>query len=172
MIQNSFIQLIKERRSIRKYTAAPITKEEMDTLLDCAMFAPSAKNLQPLHFIVLEKREDLQAVQAYHPHSSMLTYAQAAILVCGDTQRNDSVEYLSLDAAAATMNILLSASSMKIGSCWLGIYPRKERMQGVASYFKLPDTVIPLTLISLGHTEEQKPLPERFDPRKIHYHAW
>ena len=76
------------------------------------------------------------------------------------------------DCGAATQNILLAATSLGIGSVWLGVYPNEERMAGLAKLLDLPDYVKPLNIIALGYPNEKKEDVDRFDPAKIHTEKW
>ena len=82
--ENPVIQAIIERRSIRKYSGRPVEKSEINLLLKSAMYAPSARNQQPWHFIVIDDRSLLDRIMEVHPYASMLSGASAGILVCGD----------------------------------------------------------------------------------------
>ena len=66
------ISTIFARRSIRKYTAEPVNEEDLKTMLEAAMAAPSASNLTPWHFIVVTEREKLDSLAKVHPYGKML----------------------------------------------------------------------------------------------------
>ncbi len=166
------LEFLTSRRSIRKYTDEQVTDEELIKLLTAAMYAPSAKNFQPWHFICIRDRKVLDQIMAVHQYASMLKYASVAILICGDKTLTDNPGYLYLDGANATMNILTCAHGMKLGACWLGIYPNEGRMDGVREIFKLPENIVPISMVSLGHTDQVKDKPERFHPDRIHYDKW
>lgn len=171
-MENQLIEFLQNRRSIRRYTTESVSDEMIESLLKTAMYAPSAHGKHPLHFIVIKEEINKAAIMKVHPHATMLQYAPLAILICGDSQLNSEVRYLSLDAAAATMNILLAASAFGLGACWLGVYPREERMQGIAEHFNLPEHIIPLTAVALGHTDQVKSKPERYKEERVHVEGW
>jgi len=123
------IEGIFTRRSIRKYTNQTITDEQIELLIKAGMYAPSASNQQPWHFIVINKREILNKIRDVHPYAKMLSEAQLAILVCGDHDLELSKGYWVVDCSAATQNILLAAHGMGLGAVWLGVHPREERKQ-------------------------------------------
>ncbi|MFO8053662.1 MAG: nitroreductase family protein [Bacteroidales bacterium] len=168
----SFHQHIITRRSIRKFTSRPVGREQLEGMLEAAMYAPSARNYQPWHFVVVQKRASLDRLSEIHPYASMLKTATAAILVCGDRNLEPNDNYNAQNCAAATQNLLLSAHETGIGSCWLGVYPRQERMKNISEYLKLPENIIPISLIALGYPAEQKETPVRFQPERIHYEQW
>lgn len=166
------IEGILSRRSIRKYTNQKISKEQIELLLKAGMYAPSARNQQPWHFIVVTDRDLLDKIKNSHPYAGMLNDAQAAILVCGDQELELSKGYWVVDCSAATQNILLAAHGIGLGAVWLGIHPREERKDAIHNLFNLPAKIQVLSLISVGYPDEIKEMPERFKPERIHYNEW
>ena len=168
----NLLDIIKTRRSIRKFTEKEISDQQIDEILTAAMYAPSAANQQPWHFIVVRNKETFQKIQTFHPFSQMLSQANVAILVCGDSALETKQGYWPIDCGAATQNILLSAHGLGLGAVWLGIYPVHERQQGITDLFSLPENVHPFSLIAMGYPAEEKKLPERFKPERIHFEKW
>jgi nitroreductase len=161
------------RRSIRKYTAGPITEGVLRELLEAAMSAPSAGNQQPWHFIIINDRKILDEIPSFHPHSHMLREAPAAILVCGDLRLEKHAGYWVQDCAAATENLLLAVHAKGMGAVWLGIFPREERVTGLRTLLSIPDHVIPFSLIPVGYPAESKsPRPDRYNVNRVHHNQW
>ena len=121
---------------------------------------------------VTTDREQLLRVTEVHPHASMLAHAPAAILVCGDTEKQLAPEYWVQDCSAATQNILLAAHGIGLGAVWLGVHPRAERIAAVREIFALPDHVQPLGIVSIGHPAEDKPRDSRYDDARVHRDRW
>ena len=169
---NPVIKAIIERRSIRKYSGKPVEKSEINLLLKSAMYAPSARNQQPWHFMVIDDRSLLDRIKEVHPYASMLSGASAAIMVCGDEELELSKGYWSVDCAAATQNLLLAAHALGLGAVWLGVYPRQERQNDIREIFDLPVQVHPFSLVSLGYPGEEKGVPERFKEERIRWNKW
>ena len=163
---------ILKRRSIRKYTDKPIPESTVKDLLNAGMHAPSSRNLQPWHYVVINERHVLDELAVLHPYAKMLKQATLAILVCGDRQLQEIDGYIIQDCAAATQNILLSAHAQGLGAVWLGIYPREERMQDVTKFLDIPDHILPVSLISIGYPDEQKDAPDRYNTDRIHYNKF
>ena len=163
---------ILTRRSIRKYSDKQISEDIVKELLNAGMHAPSARNLQPWHFVVVDQRADLDALADIHPYARMLSQATLAILVCGDQNIQDMDGYIVQDCAAVTQNIMLAAHANGIGSVWLGMYPREERMKGVGQFLDLPDHILPVSLISLGYPDEKKDAPDRYKTDRVHYNRF
>lgn len=160
------------RRSIRKYTGKKLLKKDLMDILKAGMYAPSARNKQPWHFIVIDKPEVLEQIQDVHPYASMLPEAGQAIVVCGDTKLQNGPGYWVVDCSAATQNILLAAHSKGLGAVWLGVHPRKERSQAIESLLELPEHIKVLSIIALGYPAEKKDLPERFNEERIYFNTW
>ena len=166
------IEAILDRRSIRRFKPGEISEEAVHRLLQAAMYAPSAGNQRPWHFVVLRDRKLLNAVPEFHPYASMLGEAALAVLVCADLSLETHPGYWMVDCAAATQNLLLAVQASSLGAVWLGIYPRPERMQGMARLLTLPEQVKPFALVAIGHPAEHPPRPERFLPERVHRDRW
>ena len=166
------LNAIFTRRSIRKFLDRTIPGELIQEVIKAGMYAPSARNTQPWHFIVINERKLLNKIPAIHPFADMCYQASHAILVCGDSQIEKLEGYVAINCAAATQNILLAAHDKGLGAVWLGVYPRKERMEPVAKMFELPENIIPVSLIALGYPAEIKDSPERFKEERIHCNKW
>ena len=166
------MEAILKRRSIRQFANQPIAQDDLNTLLRAAMMAPTARNCQEWEFVVVRNKETFKKMMHVHPYAKMLEQADCAIIVCGNTQREHAPGYWMADCGAATQNILLAATSLGIGSVWLGVYPNEERMKGLAELLGLPDYVKPLNIIALGYPAEKKEEVDRFDPAKIHTEKW
>jgi nitroreductase len=163
---------IISRRSIRKYTGKRVTDAQVELLLKAGMYAPSAVNKQPWHFIVFRDRKVIEEIIKIHPNGRMLEDSDVAILVCWDENLQHDVGYGPVDCSAATQNILLAAHGTGLGAVWVGIYPREKRIKGVHSLFNLPGHIIPFSIISVGYPAEKKGLPDRFRKDRIHYEKW
>ena len=166
------IDAILTRRSIRRFTNQKISDENIETILKAGMYAPSANNQQSWHFVVVDNREILDNIPNIHPYAKMMKEATLAILVCTDLNLEKSPGYWVVDCSAATQNILLAAHGLGLGSVWLGVYPREERIKSVIEFFNLPENIKPLSLISIGYPAEEKSTPERFHKERIHWNKW
>jgi len=164
------IETILARRSIRKYTAKRVSKKGIKTLMEAAMAAPSASNLKPWHFIVVTDRLILDELARLHLHGKMLAEAPLCIAVCGDTAI--SASFWVQDCSAATQNLLLAATALGLGAVWLGVYPREDRVNNIREVLRLPKTIVPLNLISVGHPAETKEPRTQYDEQRVHQQRW
>ena len=170
--ENPVIGALLKRRSIRRYNSKPVDKSDIRLMLKAGMYAPSARNEQPWHFMVIDDRGLLDKIREVHPYASMLSGAALAILVCGDEHLELSKGYWPVDCSAATQNILLAAHELGLGAVWLGVYPRQERQSAINKIFELPSHVRPFSLISIGHPAEEKYVPDRFKENRIRWNEW
>lgn len=171
---NPSLDFIFARRSVRRFLDRAIPPETLNDLLEAAMAAPSARATDPWHFLVVSERQTLDAIAGALPHGKMLLQAPAAMIVCGDQRRAlDGLEsYMLQDVSAAVENILLAATALGLGSCWLGIHPRRERVHGLKSLFSLPDHIVPVAGIALGWPEAQPEARTRFRAECVHRERW
>ncbi|MCU0461884.1 MAG: nitroreductase family protein [Bacteroidales bacterium] len=161
------------RRSIRRYTGKKIDEEKIEAILKAGMYAPSARNRRPWHFIVIDDRKVMSRIMEMHPYASMLSEASHAIVVCGDQKLENGPGYYKLDCSAASQNILLAAHSLGLGAVWLGVEPRQERIEGISKLMGLPPHIIPLSIISLGiPVKIPVEIPDRYEPEKIRRNRW
>ena len=163
---------IFKRRSVRKYTGEKVSEEMVKQLLEAAMAAPSAGNQQPWEFVVVRDKAVLQKMTEVSPYTKMLKEADLAIVVCGDESKEKHKGYWVQDCSAAIENILIMAADLGLGAVWCGIYPVEDRVIGVKNICGLPQSVIPLGIISVGYPAEQKEPANRYDETKIHYDRW
>ena len=165
----TMIDTILARRSVRRYSAEPVAAEDVRLLLEAAMAAPSANNSRPWHFCVVTGRGALDALADGHPYGKMLFQAPLCVAVCGDPARSG---HWVQDCAAATENLLLAATALGLGAVWLGVYPRQERVAAVRRVLDIPEAVVPLSLISIGHPAEHPAPRTQYDEARVHRERW
>ena len=165
------LEAIEKRRSIRKFQDAPVTDDQLHQLLEAAMLAPSAKNGQPWQFVVVRSTDTLRRLRESQPYASSLDTAPVCICVCGrvDPQLPD---YYQQDCAAATENMLLQAQSLGLGTCWMGVAPRPERMAAVSQILGIPEGIAPFCLVAVGVPAEQRSTPQRYDWARVHWERY
>lgn len=166
------LEAICTRRSIRRFQEKPVPDPVIEQLLAAAMSAPSARNSQPWHFVVLDDRDLLDQASRINPHAWMAAHAPLAILVCADPGLEKSPGYWMLDCAAAVENLLLAAHSLGLGAVWTGIYPRAQRIDGFRQLLSLPEPVTAHSLIVLGYPAEQVAPENRYQAQRVHRNRW
>ncbi len=144
------------RRSIRKYTAEPVSQSDIKMLLKAGMAAPSAFGRAPWHFVVIKNRALLDQIPTVHPYTQMCKQAPIAICVCYDKRVEASKDWFMEDLSAAAQNILLEATTLGLGAVWCGVYAHQERVEAITRILSLPDHLLPFALIPVGHPDEKK----------------
>jgi len=164
---NEVMQSIANRRSIRKYLDIPVEKEKIFAMLNAARWAPSADNLQPWRFIVLQENKALMGkVAALSVYESWLKTASCFILVYLDTNTitkklfNCDLKHKQA-IGAALQNMMLVGYEMGLGTCWIGeILKREVELNALV---EAPHNLELMAMISIGYSDL---LNKRSMPRK------
>ena len=166
------MEAIISRRSIRRYAGKKIPAELVEQLLHAAMSAPSAGNMQPWQFVIVDDRKILDKIPTVHPYADILKQAPLAVLVCGDLELDGFGGYWVQDCSAATENLLIAAHARGLGAVWLGVYPRDERVKALRDFLGIPEHITPFAVIPIGYPDEKLSRENRFDPSKVHQNHW
>lgn len=166
------MNIIFRRRTIRKFTDQLVEKEKLRLLLEAAVMAPSAGNQQSWQFVLVTSRLILDELSEATPNAKPLLQAQAAIVVVGDLRKETREGFWVQDCSNASMNILLEATELGLGSVWIGVYPREDRVANVSDILDLPEYTVPLSMIGIGYPDEVKEKPFRFKEDLVHYDRW
>lgn len=170
--KNKAYDCIMSRSSVRAYSDKAVTDSRIDSLLRAAMAAPTAKNQQPWHIVVITDRAILDSIAANLPNIKMAAQSQLAIAICGNLDKaieGEGKDYWIQDCSAATENLLLAAHSMGLGAVWCGIYPITPRVEFISSLLQLPANLIPLNIIPIGYPAAPQSPKEKFDSTAITY---
>ncbi|MDF2538706.1 MAG: nitroreductase [Herbinix sp.] len=166
------LEAIYTRRSVRRFTGEPVSDQDLEAVLKAGFHAPSAHNLQPWDFIVIKNKEKFEQIAKAHTYAKMLPKAEICILLCGDTNKQQMTGFLIEDCSAAMENMLLAAHGIGLGAVWCGLYPVTELTDAMRQICFIPDHIIPVGMMVLGHKGEEKKAAERYDTTKLHYEEW
>ncbi|MBN2285693.1 MAG: nitroreductase family protein [Tissierellales bacterium] len=189
---NQVIKTLKERVSLRRYDDREISKEDLDTILDCAMKAPTAGNMMLYSIIVVKNPETKMALSKSCDDQPFIAKAPVLLVFVADQQKwfnyfiqSNVSEYTQKngpkfeapqesdlllaceDAMISAQNAVIAAESLGIGSCYIGdILEHYEYHQELLG---LPDWAFPITMLTLGYYEEghNKVFRQRFDKKYI-----
>jgi nitroreductase len=155
---------IRNRRSIRSYKKQELSQEAIGQLINSACLAPSAGNVQSWAFVVAQKQETKRMLSSAAYEQRSLQQASIVIVVCADEKRADEsyglrgrTLYCIQDTAAAIENILLTASAMGLGTCWIGAFKEEE----IRRVINCPPEMRPIALIPVGYPNESPPARPR-----------
>lgn len=167
------LDIMKNRRSIRKYTGEKIPADKLELILQAGLLAPSSKNIRPVEFVVVENGDTLKKLSRCKQFgSAMLADAACAVVVIGDAKKADAwVE----DCSLAMGYMLLMAESLGVGACWVQERLRKNLLgkdagESVKKILEIPAEYEVEAILSLG-MPEKKEEPQRWNETerdKIH----
>ena len=150
-------EAIMNRRSIRTFKKLELPPKIINQLIDAARWAPSAGNMQPWTFIVAAKAETKQMLSTAAYEQKSLTEASIVIVVCANLKHatetygpRGQTLYCYQDTAAAIENILLTACSLGLGTCWIGAFNEEQ----IKKVINCPPEMRPVALIPVGYPNE------------------
>ncbi len=145
----NLLKFLKSRRSVRTFQNKSIPKPELEKIVDAARFAPTARNVQPWEFVVVLDKNKLVELSSLGQNVKLMAGAAAGIVVfCAHTH------YFLEDGSAAICNILLAATALGIGSCWIA-GDKKPYSQQVNILLGAPANMKLIGLIALGYPQEE-----------------
>lgn len=154
-----FIELARKRYSCKSFTDKTVEKEKIEKILEAGMLAPTAKNNQPQKIYILKSKEALEKINALCP---CIYGAQIVFLIGYDKNlewNNPSEEGVHSgveDASIVATHMMLEATDLGIGSCWVNMFPNTK----VKEEFNLPECFVPVLLMPVGYpTDKGIPLP-------------
>jgi len=171
------IELLRKRRSVRKFTADAVPAADVEIILEAALRSPSSRGINPWEFIVVDDPALLGKLAGAKQHGSeFLKGAPLAVVVCADSTMSDVwVE----DCSIAAIIIQLTALSRGLGSCWAQIRKRSNSKERTAeAYIRellgLPDHIVVEAVIGIGHPAENKrPVAaSALQRKKIRHNRW
>ncbi|GCC10637.1 NADH dehydrogenase [archaeon] len=169
------IDAILKRRSIRKYEDKEMLEEDIKEILEAAMYAPSAWGTRPWHFIVVKKSELKQKLSEATPYASHAAKAPVLIVLVADM--NLAKKWVE-DMSIAADHIMLQATDLGYGSCFIQIRGSNEKVQDAQEYIrellKIPSDFNVECIVTLGKTAEEKDAHTRkeIDKMRIHLNGW
>lgn len=170
------IDCIRDRRSVREYRQDPIPEKVLEEILESAVQAPSAGNVQDWEFVVVKNPDIKKRIVEAALGQDFIYNASVVLVVCSDVDRISNAYgtrganlYSVQDTSAAIQNILLAAWDKEIGSCWIGAF--NEKM--IKDILVLPSNVRPMAIITLGYPVKVTEKSERRDLKDVlHMEYW
>lgn len=149
------IDVIKSRRSIRRFKDQPIPEDVLTEILECARLAPTAINIQPWLIGCITDKVQLERLAKMADHGHFINGSAACFAVFCEKDK----KYYLEDGCAATMNIILAATAGGIGTCWIA-GDKKEYVEAVRTLLEVPDKYTLVSLIAAGYPDES-PQPKK-----------
>lgn len=161
-MSNELLNFLMSRRSIRRFKSDPIPDEVLLKILDVARYAPSARNSQPWTFIVVKDVEIKRRLASIHPWAKPLENAPVGVVVACNNEL--SPESYQVDCANATMQLMLAAHAVGLGSVWLQTLRNIKEVQEIVG---LPKNYIPVAMLALGIPDEAPTAKKRKELKEI-----
>ena len=160
----NFINVAKQRHSVRSYKNQKVEPEKLEQILEAAHVAPSAANLQPVRLIVVQSEEGLAKISK----AAGIYQAPLAIIVCADHDKAwvrpfDKKQTGDIDASILTDHMMLQATELGLGTVWV-CYFRPEILR---EEFHLPDHLEPVNILAVGYSNDEPTDKNRFDTQRI-----
>jgi len=178
-----FIDVVKSRTSVRVYSDVPVEDEKITYVLDCARRAPSWANKQCWRFIVVKNKDTINNVAKNSMVNQWLKTAPVLIIACADSTESGSrnkLEYYIVDVSIALENLVLAATDVGLGTCWIGGFDEEK----IKEQLEIPKRIRIVALTPLGYPADKKTLISstfrfvtRGDKRKsleeiVHHERW
>ena len=164
-------EALLKRRSIRKFTEEPVSKEDIDELMHAGMSGPSAMNTKPWEFYVVQDKEIMDQIMQVKKFANY--GANTAIVVAGNMHHTIMLpglrEFWVQDCSAATENILLRVTDLGLGAVWCGIYPNKKHSDALREILGAKKHIVPLSLILVGHPAVEAEARDQYEEKHIHF---
>jgi len=141
-------EAVQERRSIRVYQDRPVPRGTLEKILEAARLAPSARNVEPWHFVVVTDSEKRKALSRGR-FAKFLVQSPVVIVACGN--KRASPDWYAIDVALAVENMVLTATSEGLGTCLVGSFSKKD----VKAVVKVPDNFEVVLLLAVGYPHER-----------------
>lgn len=160
------MDIINNRRSVRTFLDKKVEPEKVQLLLRAAMQAPTARNVQPWRFLVIQNNEMIQKLGQMSQH---IAKCKLVIILMIDKVSFPDASLYAMDMGAATQNILLKSVDLGLGAVWIGLDGRNERIQGYNEILNLPRNYQLFSLLAIGYPEDENAnyFIDRFDEDKV-----
>lgn len=162
------MQEIYVRRSIRKYLDKEISDEDIKKILKAGMNAPTARNLKPYEFVVVRNKETLSKLSEMKKNAYFAKDSNVTIVLLA----KELSDYWQQDLGAVSENMLLEATRLGIGSCWVGITPNQDYENYARGVLGIPQEVRVFSLMTLGYPGEVKQPNDNYYEEKVHYEKY
>lgn len=147
------LELLKGRRSIRKYKSTPVEPEKLEKCLEAARWAPSASNKQPWEFLIVTDEATRKKLADFHPYGKFV--AESPLVFIPLTNSTIHAKYHQSDTALATLQFMIEAHALDLGTCWAGVIGTDFEPK-IKVLLKIPEHLQVLALVAVGYADETR----------------
>ncbi len=179
-LMKTFLDLVRSRRSVRKYTGESVSQEEVARILEAGRLAPSGNNAQPWRFIVVRDEGTKRRLSEVAGRQGFIVEAPVTIAVIADPkakmktavdmERSDAPQVPTMavikavrDAAIAADHMVMAAADMGLGTCWVAKYEQEE----IKPVLDVPAECFVVTLITVGYAMHRPEPTPRFELHEV-----
>ena len=167
-----FLELVKNRYSVRSYKPDPIEDDKLRKVLEAARLAPTAANRQPFQLIIVHTVNREEELSRIYPRP-WFVQAPLIICICGISEvagrRRDGRSYCDVDVAIAMDYLILTSADLGLGTCWIGAFDSVAAREILG----LPDEVEPIVFTPLGYPDDQpKEKKRKSIDELVRYEHW
>lgn len=146
------VESFRKRRSVRSYAETPVPDEVLVDIMEAARLAPSAGSVQPWHFVIVRDEEKRRRIAGGCRYGEFLSESPVVVVACGD--KKASPRWYAVNTSIALEHIVLAATSLGLGTCWIGMFDEEE----LRNMVNLPDKFEIIALMALGYEREKMDL--------------
>ncbi len=159
---------IYKRRSCRNYNDKQVKTEDINSIIKAGMNAPSSFNSEPWHFIVVKNKDILTKLSEIKKYALFLKDCDTMIILVSKL----GSPFYEQDMAACMQNMMLEATNLELGTCWIGLDKYKGETLLINEMFNIEEGYESFSLLSVGHSDIVKKENNKFDLDKIKYEIW
>ncbi|AFV02263.1 MULTISPECIES: nitroreductase family protein [Dehalobacter] len=157
-----FLNLVTNRRSVRKYTSEKVEAEKLQKILEAGRVAPSAHNSRPIKLIVVQSSSGLEKVKK----AANIYSAPLVVIACGDHKeaavKEDGKSMIDIDTSIVTDHMMLQATDLGLGTCWICAFDAAV----LRTEFQMPENLEPINILAVGYAADEPITPENHDKRR------
>ena len=166
---NDALELLKTRRSIRKYRDQPVEDEKIQKCLEAARWAPSASNRQPWEFLIVKDEKIRRELSQIHPYAKFV--AESPVVFIPLTNPEVHAKYHMSDAALAALQYMIEAHSLGLGTCWAGVIGVSFE-KDIKEMLDIPNHLNVLGLVATGYPDEEPKRTRKELETLVHYEKY
>ncbi|MHA2225491.1 MAG: nitroreductase family protein [Candidatus Hodarchaeales archaeon] len=163
------LNLLKNRRSIRKYKNKAVEPEKLEKCLEAARWAPSASNKQPWEFLIVMDSNIRKTLSSYHPYGKFVS--ESPVVFIPLTNPKIHPKYHQSDTALATLQFMIEAHALGLGTCWAGVIGTNFEPK-IKKLLNIPEHLNVLALVALGYPNHSRNSSRKSSESLIHREAY
>lgn len=166
---NDALELLKSRRSIRKYKDQPVEEEKIQKCLEAARWAPSASNKQPWEFLIVKDEQVRKKLTELHPYAKFVGESPVVFIPLTNPEVHE--KYHWADTALATLHYMIEAHSIGLGTCWAGVIGASIESE-IKELLGVPAHLNVLGLVATGYSNEEPTRTRKELEELVHYEKY